>query len=684
MKKNNSPNMYDPSIYHEMVDNPLPPLTLRIGITGHRLLPVAQLKQLSKSICATYQAIDDVIKQLISEDEEIVATLYTGNTETKPIIRIISSLAEGADRLCIKPELFPSGREQEVCCDYELAYILPFLKKEYENDFNAESKAEFNDILNRVGNDSQIAQIIELDGDPGQRTQAYNDCSRVLVAHSDLLIAIYNGDNSKNQGTAAAVNAARKKGIPVIHISTLDTTRRFHYTDRNWNNRTEIFTPHALRLELRRILMFSDILDHSKTDQGETPKQKILARFIRYKGGENLEFTPETNNVDFDNAGPIELKKEYESELAKVFTTLKNMIATPQKKEAASSLYFPEIETQAATTEKKKNFSAKQPMPSLNRYFAAYLRADRLANYYSHIHRSTYVLIYLLGAAALIIAACALAFKKDHATVLILVLVLFELALLFAIYRLYWRDNIKNKYHERWLEYRFLAEFLRTTCYLSLVGRPYSIANSHNTLEFHDRNMIGHSTIERSWLYIYTETINRWAGFNTCHLDPLYISKVNTFVIDTWLNGQINYHKDNAITMHVLGKELSKVSFWLFKATVVIVTLKFIFTGSFIVFRIAPDTISVFFSYVLSLGAAILPILATTAFAIRNHAEFDISAQRSKTMYAALDFKQKKMESNAILTSSQVATNLNEIAAITTKETADWLEIYEVKESELG
>ena len=83
--------------------------------------------------------------------------------------------------------------------------------------------------------------------------------------------------------------------------------------------------------------------------------------------------------------------------------------------------------------------------------------------------------------------------------------------------------------------------------------------------------------------------------------------------------------------------------------------------------------------------AAILPMLATTAYAIRNHAEFDISAQRSLSMRTALISRRKQlMPGPSTLTSSQMTMILNDIATVTIKETADWLEIYEVKESELG
>ena len=51
---------------------------------------------------------------------------------------------------------------------------------------------------------------------------------------------------------------------------------------------------------------------------------------------------------------------------------------------------------------------------------------------------------------------------------------------------------------------------------------------------------------------------------------------------------------------------------------------------------------------------------------------------------ALISRRKQLMPGREILTSGQMAMILNDIATITIKETADWLEIYEVKESELG
>ncbi len=81
---------FDLSIYQNIVANPLVPMTLRIGVAGHRTLPADQLPRLREEIHAIYTTIDQAVQAIFRE--EAATWLYGRET---PIIRIISSLAEG-------------------------------------------------------------------------------------------------------------------------------------------------------------------------------------------------------------------------------------------------------------------------------------------------------------------------------------------------------------------------------------------------------------------------------------------------------------------------------------------------------------------------------------------------------------------------------------------------------------
>ena len=274
-------NSYNKAIYKEIMDNPLPPMTLRIGVAGHRDLSEVDMKRLREEIEETYEGIYKAVQFIATDDtDDIAKSIYAKNTT--PVIRIISSLAEGADRLCI-PDKVPF--------EYELACILPFPATKFIRGFSPgksitnpelDSVTEFYAILERIGYYrkgrhgyyNRNAPVIELDGNSANHDEAYNNCSRLLVEHSDILIAVYDGNIDKDVGTAVAVKAAMQKGIPVIHISTLDTTRKLHCSNRFGhapNDHTPL-TKDLLLTELRRVLLFSDIFEQSKTDYSEALK----------------------------------------------------------------------------------------------------------------------------------------------------------------------------------------------------------------------------------------------------------------------------------------------------------------------------------------------------------------------------------------------------------------------------
>jgi hypothetical protein len=84
-----------------------------------------------------------------------------------------------------------------------------------------------------------------------------------------------------------------------------------------------------------------------------------------------------------------------------------------------------------------------------------------------------------------------------------------------------------------------------------------------------------------------------------------------------------------------------------------------------------------------ALLAGVLPALGASAFAIRNHAEFDISAQRSMSMRIrfmrwAKHLDRTKQSSNV----DPLIDVLDHAAETAIREAADWGEIFEVKEAE--
>ncbi len=168
------------------------PTTVRIGVTGHRKLADEQL--LRNSLQKVLSRIDKILSQ------------------TPHTIAIISSLAEGADRLVAKEVL-----DLPLSGDMEKPYleaVLPLPESDYIRDFETqESKDEFKAFLAKA---RSIRTLEKLE----PRAASYEKGGHYVVENCDVLIAIWNGKAAAGQGgTAEIVEYARslRKHIFWIH-----------------------------------------------------------------------------------------------------------------------------------------------------------------------------------------------------------------------------------------------------------------------------------------------------------------------------------------------------------------------------------------------------------------------------------------------------------------------------------
>jgi len=180
---------------------PLPDrLPLVIGVTGHRDLR------------------DEDVPRIEAEVAGIIARLrhdYLKDDGETPII-ILSALAEGADRLVARVALGQGAR---------LIAPLPMPREEYGRDFEPGLKpgnaAEFDELLAQAiaapvvpfahGNSLEAVR-----SNPKKRAEQYRAVGLFITQHSNVLIAIWDGDESNmaTGGTAEVVKFTRQ-GIPL-------------------------------------------------------------------------------------------------------------------------------------------------------------------------------------------------------------------------------------------------------------------------------------------------------------------------------------------------------------------------------------------------------------------------------------------------------------------------------------
>lgn len=163
------------------------PITLWIGVTGHRALADPEALR-----APVREAIDRFRGLLPGREVEVVA---------------VSALAEGADRLVAEEVLAVKKARLEVA--------LPLAKEDYLDDFpTEESKKEFGNMLLRSACVWTAPAALS-------RKKAYEQAGRYVVDRSDAVIALWDGEPSRGQGgTAEIVSYARQQKVPLAWVKT--------------------------------------------------------------------------------------------------------------------------------------------------------------------------------------------------------------------------------------------------------------------------------------------------------------------------------------------------------------------------------------------------------------------------------------------------------------------------------
>lgn len=665
----------DNRVYQDYLSQTLPVMTLRVGLTGHiphpEKLPAQNIPHVERAIGEIYSQIE---KSLVHATNDPASQfLYQRNVQ--PILRIHSCLAEGIDRIAI-PDKFEQVEKQLAC-------ILPFNKQEYANDFATEqSKNEFEHLLQQAGFGRPDGRVLELDGTRENADQSYLNASKLMIEHCDLLIAVYNGEHSPF-GSYGTVQAAYHANIPVLYINSVDPNQvELHLGQ---NNKVQKY-PYQAQLVNEVIvdkLCFTGIFDNNEKLQDE-----ITKRYQRWiDESESIEVNLSTA-PEYAYMGPIEEVKTSELSISKGFSVIKRLFAPAEKRKQVFAEWIAQRKVEPKDTKDANidpNLCKTFNKIDVDTLYAAFLRADRLASHYGNLHRSTFVIIYVLAATAMVLAGSLLI--KAWSDFSVILLSLKALALI-GIYSLYKRDHV-NHFHQRWLEYRALAEMLRAGFYLATLGTRYSSKEmrSSELMVLKEKLSIGGS--ERSWLLLYVETLQRYIGFNSQSFNSQQLAQTRQLLGNNWLQGQIYYHTKNVAEMQSISESLGVWSKWCFYATVGIVGVKLVVTFA----KLHPFVYELYYtaswlqitSLLLAFSALLLPALGSMLFAIRNHAEFDISAQRSRTMHTNL-----KQELNTLpnidgeFPRDKLSRKCLSISNLTVRETEEWLGIYEVKETEPG
>jgi hypothetical protein len=378
-----------------------------LGVTGHRDLR------------------DDDREQLIEKVREIFKDIHE-HCPNSPIT-LLSSLAEGADRLVAKVAL-----DHPVITDpdFKIQVIapLPMAIEDYEKDFlTMESKAEFRELLNSAERYFSLppakGNTPENIGQQGNhRNKQYEKVGAYIARHSQILIALWDGEQTAKVGGTAQVVHFMLKGIPEPyaqprkHLDPVESGPVYH-----------IVTPRI---------------------SNSAPKGKSLFRIEHYP--ETLVHN-DAFEVIFDNI----LKKidSYNRDVAELASGLQNEINK-------NKIYvIPEAKVDSLT-------------PSCQSILHSYAVADTLALYFQKKSKRALTGILVLVVLAVFCFQLYLEFFKHP-----LMLLFYPLTL--ALAYVWYSKTIGKDYQNKHLDYRAVAEGLRVQLFWNIISLKEDVSEHY-------------------------------------------------------------------------------------------------------------------------------------------------------------------------------------------------------------
>ncbi len=577
---------------------PRPRITLRVGATGHR---AKALEPVDKT--ALCNSVRLALRKIAEHAREIAGAGQGDYSADPPRLVLVSALAEGADQL-----IADVGLE----LGYELDAPLPFARDEYKKDFADTSG--FDRLIRRA------RSVLELDGDHSTGALPYARVGRILLGHTDVLLAIWDGEAANGRGgTGEVVVGAVALGIPVIWISSK--------------------SPNTC-----------SVISAGAESMGATQSLDVLPREI--KRLLDVPDDPEgvMRGAYWQDQGP---GRRLWRGLYRAFT---EPLVRPRKK--------------AAWRETAPDPNGPLPLSPVE---AERVRADDLANRYAGRYRDSFVGVYLFGVFAV---ACAMfGYISSWATWLELATILWVLGLIV------WER--RHRWHKRWLHYRLLAQQLSHGELLWPIGRslpsfhtpPYheDADATHDWVNWLFRARLREAalppvTIDRPYLRAYRD---QW-------LAPRIVSQVAYHTVNADRSERLE-HRIHRLTKLLFGATLIVCTLHL---AYDYRRLQHEHLSPWVLAESLHDAARWGNAW-LVVAAALLPALGAAFAGIAGQAEFGRMHRRSSAMAARLAQLRVRVENESLpLDSDQVGESAAQFADMMASELIDWQVIFRSKSLE--
>jgi hypothetical protein len=452
--------------------NPLPDrprLVFRVGFAGNREVPEEMHQRLIETLAGVFRTVAQRLAEIApgtpvaAGTRPRIARYYSQET---PLLRLITGLAEGTDTFAA--QALDRAVDDDSHIAAELAAVLPFDLAAYRASRNAEFRADFDRQAARC------AYILTLDGlyekpDPDtplarhRRARAYRSQSALLLRHSDLLVAAANpAEAGRAGGTMETVRAALAFDLPVVLLHT--------GTAQVW------------------LIEPGDDLD---SVLAESPREEAQWKSMLHGWITDLVVAsdPPPPQEFHHTAGPAhELSPTHGDKLLEEFFSFANippLAAGQGGKPKRKPTFREQCWSRFDGLFRPHDIQAPKSDPWLEPYATIRSRATDLNYHYSGLYRGAFVLNYTLAVCAVFLAALSLVLlglahsqrlaaedAAPQAAWLVPVLLLLGAGKLWIVVWIYRNTHQANHgdWNDKAVDYRYLAERLRTMFYLPRIG----------------------------------------------------------------------------------------------------------------------------------------------------------------------------------------------------------------------
>jgi hypothetical protein len=621
----------------ELSTPPKPPLAFRVGVVGHRpdRLEKADLVRLG-----------DVIRQILLTIQEQVSAFAKANkalfTPEAPVLRAISPLAEGADRIF---------GEQAIDLHWNLCCVMPFHQEEFEKDFlpgtalEPDSLARFHALLDKAG-ELKGSTSFQINGSRDHEAAAYGFCGRVVLNQSDILIAVWDGERpGKLGGTTETLDAARRQGIPVIWIDAR--------------------APHAWQRMDSNTRLPDDTETRAVPDGSGTPD------IIRNLVWELLELPdphiPDGHKSAFSRR-PERTRPSLENYYAQKKPRMTRAVFWKAFQSIVGDSSFPRINFRIGPFEQAvlDDWPMDQSTPvaaMVDRLRPFYAWPDKLSVLYSDRYRSAFILVFLLAAFAVAMALTPMLLQLHLDLVRGRIYSILELGSIGIIFLIVLCGRV-GKWHERWIDCRLAAELIRHLRVVAPVGceRPFPQALAHHAT---------YGNPSSTWMNWYARAVTRAVGLPDVRLSREFLMKNLTHVEDLLVD-QMKFHATNA-------RRCQAIEHRLHMGILILLILTSISCVLHLLHVLLLGNVSTFF-------CGFFPALGAALAGINNQGEFRRVTKRSEAMQEQI---KAKIENIAILRKGEVTAwelsfFTSDSARLLVNEVLDWRVVFLDRPLEVG